>query len=93
MKFLIFTCIAALGLLREPAYPQQPAIPESGLTGVQLAIALTNSVLFAGSNMPLNCWLTNNSAGRLSLEQIGALENAPESYCFQMWLRGGDGKE
>jgi hypothetical protein len=90
---LIFACTVALGLLGEPAYPQQTPIPEPSPAGVRLAIALTNNVLIAGSNTLLSCWLTNNSAGGLSLEQVGALENVPESYCFQIWLKGGDGKE
>jgi hypothetical protein len=93
MKFLILACTAVLGLLGQPAYPQQTPIPEPSPAGVRLAIALTNNVLIAGSNTLLSCWLTNNSAGGLSLEQIGALESDPESYRFQIWLKGGDGKE
>jgi hypothetical protein len=93
MKFLIFTWTAVLGLLSEPAFPQQTPVPAPSLAGVRLAIALTNNVLIAGSNTLLSCWLTNNSAGGLSLEKVGALENAPESYSFQIWLKAGDGKE
>jgi hypothetical protein len=76
----------------EPTHQEETVGRKPGLTGVRLAVALTNSILVAGSNTLLNCWLTNDSTRGLSLQQVGVLE-VPESYCFQIWLRAGDGKE
>jgi hypothetical protein len=92
MKILILACTALLGLLPEPACPQQTPLPEPGVPGVRLAIALTNGVLIAGSNTLLKCWITNNSSSGLVLERTPG-EDRPEKYHLEVWLRTEGGKE
>jgi hypothetical protein len=66
------------------------ARPSGG--GVRLAIALTNNVLIAGTNSLLKCWLTNDSATRLSLAW-GFGGPDPGNCYLEIWLKAEGGKE
>ncbi len=96
MKILTFACAVILGLWTQPAYPRQEPVPQSGIPGVRLAVALTNDVLIAGSNTLLRCWITNNSPSALLLERGPGQDTgmaSPGQYHFEVWLRGEPSKE
>jgi len=91
-RFLTFVS-AALVCLLQSAHSQETPTPKRGVSGVRLAIALTNIVLIPGSNTLLKCWITNDLAGGLVLERGVGEPDYPEKYYLEIWLRAEGGKE